>query len=60
MSEQLLKAVIHLFAMLAMIDGVAENERQKIYGFLLSRLNRESADAFLALFEDYVRRGEGK
>jgi len=54
MSEQLLKAVIRLFALMAGLDGVKETERNTIRLFLDSRLNRETADRFMLYFDEYV------
>ena len=57
MSEQLLKAVILLFAILAKVDGVSEDEKANIKNFLLNRLNEKTAlkyyDLFINLIEVY-------
>ena len=39
MSEQLLKAVIRLFALLAKVDGITKYEKTTIKDFLLDKLN---------------------
>lgn len=58
MSEELLKAVLRLFALIARIDGFSARERERIEKFLYARLNRESAEKYMALFDRYVREEE--
>ena len=53
MSEQLLEAIIQLFALLARLDGVGEKERQKILKLLESRLNKEVIDHYMELFDRF-------
>ncbi len=57
MSEQLLKAIILLFAILAKVDGVSDDEKETIKSFLLNRLNEKTAlryyDLFISLIEVY-------
>ncbi len=55
MSEELLKAVLRLFALIARIDGFSDKERERIKKFLFSRLNRESAIKYMSLFDQYVQ-----
>ena len=50
MSEQLLQAFIRLFAILASVDGITEDEKQTIRAFLLDRLNEDSALKYYNLF----------
>ena len=52
MSEELLKAVIQLFAIVAK-ERVTEAERANIKEFLSVHLNQESIGYYLALFDDY-------
>jgi len=52
-SEQLLEAIIQLFALLARLDGVGEKERQKILHLLESRLNKEVVDNYIQLFDEF-------
>ncbi len=47
MSEQLLKAIIRLFVLLAEVDGISEFERNTIRIFLNERLNQETALKYL-------------
>ena len=53
MSEQLLEAVIQLFALLARLDGVGEKERSKMFNLLNSRLNKEVVGQYVNLFNDF-------
>ena len=52
MSEELLKAVIQLFAIVAK-ERVTEAERENIKRFLSVHLNQESIGYYLSLFDDY-------
>ena len=52
MSEQLLKTIIRLFALLAKVDGITEYERTTIKEFLLNKLNEEQAIKYFELFEE--------
>ncbi|MDN4165665.1 ATP-binding cassette domain-containing protein [Cytophagales bacterium LB-30] len=51
MSEQLLQAIIRLFALVAKEDSVTEQERKNIEGFLLGHLSEEMAEKYLTLFD---------
>lgn len=53
MSEQLLEAIIQLFALLARLDGVGDKERQKMFNLLESRLNKEVIDRYMNLFDKF-------
>jgi ABC-type multidrug transport system ATPase subunit len=59
MSEKLLKSTLRLFALLAVTDGVEEDERQRIRYFLNSRLNVETASSYFILFEQYLQEYQG-
>ena len=54
MSEQLLKAIILLFAILAKVDGVSKDEQNTIRNFLLSRLNEATALRYFELFNKLI------
>ena len=54
MSEQLLKAIILLFAILAKVDGVSENEKETIKNYLLNRLNEKTALKYFELFNRLI------
>ncbi len=53
MSEQLLEAVIRLFALLARLDGVDKKERSKMQNLLASRLNQEMIGTYMDMFDRY-------
>ena len=53
MSEQLLEAIIQLFALLARLDGVGEKERQKMFKLLESRLNKEVIEKYMDVFDKF-------
>jgi ABC transport system ATP-binding/permease protein len=52
MSEELLKAVIQLFAIVAR-ERITDDERNKVKEFLGQHLNRESVKYYLDLFDNY-------
>ncbi|MFC2123240.1 ATP-binding cassette domain-containing protein [Bacteroidota bacterium] len=54
MSEQLLKAVIRLFALLAKVDGITEYEKTTIKEFLLHKLNEDQALKYFEFFEELL------
>lgn len=53
MSEQLLKAILHLFAIVAR-ERVTEAERTNIKEFLGLHLNRDATNYYLKLFDEFV------
>jgi ABC-type multidrug transport system ATPase subunit/uncharacterized tellurite resistance protein B-like protein len=59
MSEQLLEAVIQLFALLARLDGVGEKERSKMFNLLNSRLNKEVIGKYMDLFDRFCEQELG-
>ncbi|PIB34859.1 ABC transporter ATP-binding protein [Reichenbachiella sp. 5M10] len=52
MSEPLLKAIIHLLAIVAKEDDVTESERSAIQDFLLENLNQKDSTRYLTLFDE--------
>jgi len=60
MSEQLLKAIILLFAIIAKIDGISKNERVTIRNFLFNRLNESTANYYFSLFNQLIAEYERK
>ncbi len=55
MSEEILKALMQLFAIIAKQDvGLSTNERVYVENFLRQQLNESSVKEYLALFDDYV------
>ena len=51
MSEQLLRAIIHLLAIVAKEDDVTEDERNAIQDFLIDNLSSEDVEPFMKLFD---------
>ena len=60
MSEQLLKAIIQLFAIVAKEGSVTYNERQTIKEFLERQLNRSGVAKFMELFDQLVLEKESQ
>ncbi|MBY0436101.1 MAG: ATP-binding cassette domain-containing protein [Cyclobacteriaceae bacterium] len=54
MSEELLKAIIQLFAIVAK-ERITDDERANIKEFLSLHLNQESTRLYLNLFDDFVK-----
>jgi ABC-type multidrug transport system ATPase subunit len=54
MSEELLKAIIQLFAIVAR-ERITEDERSKIKEFLSLHLNREATNYYLKLFDEFCQ-----
>ncbi|HEY9048368.1 MAG TPA: ATP-binding cassette domain-containing protein [Ohtaekwangia sp.] len=57
MSEELLKAIIQLFAIVAR-ERITEDERTKIKEFLSLHLNREATNYYLKLFDEFCQTNE--
>lgn len=53
MSEELLKAIVQLFAIVAR-EHVTDEERGKIREFLSQHLNRDSVKFYMSLFDEYA------
>ena len=54
MSEQILKALMQLFAIITKQDeGVTDNEKESIRYFLLSQLNEDKVEVYLKLYNTY-------
>lgn len=54
MSEQILKAIIQLLAIVAKEDDLTKDEKKAIESFLLESLSKEDAKKYLKLFEKLV------
>jgi ABC transport system ATP-binding/permease protein len=54
MSEELLKAIIKLFAIVARQDDLTQKEKNNIEDYLNDHLNKESTAKYLELFDDLV------
>ena len=60
MSEQLLKAIIELLAIVAIEDDVTEDERLSVENFLLQNLNKEETKKYMSLFDKFAAAIEKK
>jgi hypothetical protein len=55
MSEEILKALMQLFAIIAKQDeGLSTNERDYVHLFLKQQLNESSVIEYLALFDSFI------
>ena len=54
MSEQLLKAILRLFALVAKEDEVTDQERDQIRIFLEGHVSYASVDSYLRMFDSFV------
>ena len=55
MSEEILKALMELFALIVKQDGgMIANEREYVAGFLTKQLSQESVREYLALFDEHA------
>jgi hypothetical protein len=57
MSEELLKAIVQLFAIVAK-ERITEDERTNIKDFLSLHLNQESTRYYLSLFDDFCKQNK--
>src|SRR5258708_35079556 len=54
MSEEILKALTQLFAIITKQDGgVTENERQFVINFFQQELDQDTVKGYLALYDDF-------
>ena len=61
MSEEILKALMQLFAIIAkQDDGISNIERTFVVNFLKQQLSKETVDEYLILFEKYLDSGKKK
>lgn len=54
MSEQLLKAILRLFAVVAKEDEVTDQERDEIRAFLREHVSYSAVDAYLKTFDEFT------
>ena len=55
MSEEILKALMELFALIVKQDGgILMNEREYVSDFLNKQLTRETVKEYLALFDEHA------
>lgn len=59
MSENLLKALLELFAIIAKEGTVTDDERNNIKKFLTYTLSEESAERHLKMFDDFAQSDDG-
>jgi ABC transport system ATP-binding/permease protein len=55
MSEKILKALMQLFAIIARPESSADDRRAIVESFLIKQLNKELADEFLQVYDEFVR-----
>ncbi|MEQ6122291.1 ATP-binding cassette domain-containing protein [Reichenbachiella sp. MALMAid0571] len=60
MSEQLLRAIIELLAIVAIEDDVTEDERLSVENFLLQNLNKEETKKYMSQFDKFAASIEKK
>lgn len=61
MSEEILKALMQLFAIIAKQDvGLSANERDYVNSFLKQQLNESSVQEYLALFDKFIGSDKNK
>ena len=55
MSEEILKALMQLFAIIAKQDeGVESNEREFVVNFLMQQINDEAVEEYIKLFDQHA------
>src|ERR1700739_3822056 len=54
MSEQILRALMQLFAIIAKVDGVTNTGRNIVQLFLKQQLNQELVDQYLVVFDEFL------
>lgn len=55
MSEEILKALMELFALVAKQDGgILSSEREYVWGFLNKQLSKEAVDEYMSLFDQHA------
>lgn len=57
MSERILDALVHLFAVIASVRSTESlrERREVVYDFLMHQLNKDLANRYIKLFDDYYR-----
>src|SRR5690606_34961082 len=55
MSEEILKALLRLFAVVARQDEVTRQEREQVRKFLLEHLNESKVEPYLTMFDEFVK-----
>ncbi|MCS6823692.1 MAG: ATP-binding cassette domain-containing protein [Cytophagaceae bacterium] len=61
MSEEILKSLAQLFAIITKQDGgVTEEERTYVHNYFRKKLNLTTAQQYIALYEEHLKEGEQK
>ena len=60
MSEQILKALMHLFAIIARPESNKEDRRTVVESFLKRQLNQELVGEYLKVFDDFYKKHQDK
>ncbi len=54
MSEQILRALMQMFAIIAKVDGITNTGRYIVQSYLRQQLNEEQVQKFLKIFDEYL------
>lgn len=54
MSERILKALMQLFAIIARVDGITNDGRAIVQGFLKQQLSSDLVDQYLTIFDEFL------
>ncbi|GIV27050.1 MAG: hypothetical protein KatS3mg027_0864 [Bacteroidia bacterium] len=54
MSEQILRALMQMFAIIAKVDGITNTGRSIVQSYLRQQLNEEQVQKFLKIFDEYL------
>ena len=60
MSENILKALMQLFAIVVGVEGISKNSRSIVESFLKQQLNQELVEEYLQLFDEFVEKQKSK
>ncbi len=54
MSEQILRALMQMFAIIARVDGITNTGRNIVQSYLRQQLNQEQVEKYLKIFDEYL------
>lgn len=54
MSEQILRALMQMFAIIAKVDGITNTGRNIVQSYLRQQLNQEQVEKYLKIFDEYL------
>lgn len=54
MSEQILRALMQMFAIIAKVDGITNTGRNIVQSYLKQQLNQEQVEKYLKIFDEYL------